>query len=103
MFDVEGLNIKMYEGDFGEKLPINITSGEIIEGDILRFIINTQSHENIIKKEMEVLNNSFVFSLTKEETSLLKSGSYLWGLKQYRDDLLIDTLTANNEFKVVRG
>ena len=99
----EPLGIQMYEGDFGEVLPINITEGEILEGDILRFIIQDLAHKNIINKVVDVSDNSFSFRLTEEETKLLKEGSYKWGLKQYRDHLLIDTLTANNKFKVVRG
>ena len=93
----------MYEGDFGEKLPINITEGEVLEDDVLKFIITTIDHKKVLDKEMEIINNSFKFSLSKDETNLLKSGTYLWGLKQYRDDLLVDTLTANNTFKVKRG
>ena len=93
----------MYEGDFGEKLPINITEGEVLEDDVLKFIITTIDHEKVLDKEMEIIDNSFKFSLNKDETNLLKSGTYLWGLKQYRDDLLVDTLTANNTFKVKRG
>lgn len=103
MFNVDGLDIEMYEGDFGEKLPINITQGEILEGDVLKFIIQTSEHKEVLAKDMEVNENSFNFSLNKEQTSLLKAGTYLWGLKQYRDELLIDTLTANNKFKVIRG
>lgn len=103
MFKVEGLDIEMFEGDFGEKLPMNIIEGDILEDDVLKFIIETSSHNEIINKEVEVSDNSFNFSLKKQETSLLKAGNYLWGLKQYRDDLLVDTLTANNKFKVTRG
>lgn len=99
----EPLGIQMYEGDFGEVLPINITEGEILEGDVLRFIIQDGAHNDMINKVVDVSNNSFGFKLTEEETKLLKEGTYKWGLKQYRDNLLIDTLTANNKFKVIRG
>lgn len=103
MFHGEGLTIEMFKGDFGEKLPINITEGEILEGDILRFIIETPSNEKVINKIVDVYDGMFVFSLTKAETSLLGAGEYLWGLKQYRDDYLVDTLVANNKFIVKRG
>lgn len=97
------LDIEMFEGDFGEILTINIIEGEILEDDILRFIIRNSSHEEIINKAVNVIENSFEFSLTKEDTNLLTCGNYYWGLKQYRDNILVDTLTANNKFKVVRG
>lgn len=103
MFDVKGLEIQMYEGDFGEQLPINIVKGEVLEGDILKFIIQDKRHNDIINKELEPLEDSFIFSLNENETKLLKEDTYLWGLKQYRENYLIDTLTANNIFKVERG
>ena len=99
----EPLGIGMYQGDFGEILPVDVVEGEILEGDILRFIIQDLAHNDIINKVVDVSNNSFGFRLTEEETKLLKEGNYKWGLKQYRDNLLIDTLTANNKFKVIRG
>lgn len=97
------LDIEMFEGDFGEILTVNIIEGEILEDDILRFIIRDSNREEIINKAVKVVENSFEFSLTKEDTNLLTCGTYYWGLKQYRDDTLIDTLTANNKFKVVKG
>ena len=98
-----GLGLSMYEGDFGEQLPIDITEGEVLQGDELKFIIQDEKHRTIINKTLEVEDNSFVFSLTQAQSQKLKEGDYLWGLKQYRNNTLIDTLTANNVFKVVRG
>lgn len=100
MFKVEGLDIEMFEGDFGEILPMTIINGDIVEGDVLRFIIKKDTLQEIINKELEVINNSFNFSLTEQETKLLPSGTYSWGLRQYRDNTLIDTLTGNNYFRV---
>ena len=71
MFDVKGLEIQMYEGDFGEQLPINIVKGEVLEGDVLKFIIQDKRHNDIINKEVQFSNNSFIFSLTENETKLL--------------------------------
>lgn len=103
MFDIAGLKIQMYEGDFGEKLPINIVKGEVLEGDIMRFIIQDRFRNEILNKQIEISDTSLIFSLTEEETKLLKEDTYLWGLKQYRDTYLVDTLTANNIFEVIRG
>lgn len=100
MFKVEGLDIEMFEGDFGEVLPMTVINGEVLEHDILKFIIKDSSFNTIIDKELNVENNAFDFSLTEEETKLLPSGTYSWGLKQYRNDTLIDTLTGNNHFRV---
>lgn len=100
MFKVEGLEIEMFEGDFGEVLPMTVINGEVLEHDILRFIIKDGSFNTIIDKKLDVENNVFNFSLTQEETELLPSGTYSWGLRQYRNDTLVDTLTGNNNFRV---
>ena len=104
MFNTNGLNIEMFEGDYGERLPINVEKGEILEGDILKMIIKTPRHEEIVNKQIELSeDDSFIFFLTKEESESLTKGTYLWSLKQFREGYLIDTLTANNLFKVKRG
>jgi len=104
MFSINGLNIAMFEGDYGERLPINVEKGEILDGDILKVIIKTVRHQEIINKEIELSeDDSFIFFLTKEESAKLSKGTYLWSLKQYREGYLLDTLTANNIFKVKRG
>ncbi len=103
MFKVNSKNITMYEGDYGERLPIRIVQGEILSGDVLKFIIQDYGRKNIIEKVVDVNEESFDFFLTEQETTLLPEGKYLWGLKQYREGLLIDTLTANNTFEVIRG
>ena len=100
MFKVDGLKIEMFEGDFGEVLPMTIINGEVLEHDILRFIIKDTMFNIIIDKKLNVENNAFDFSLTEEETKLLSTGTYSWGLRQYRNDTLVDTLTANNCFEV---
>lgn len=104
MFSINGLNIEMFEGDYGERLPINVEKGEILDGDILKVIIKTVRHQEIINKEIELSeDDSFIFFLSKEESAKLSKGTYLWSLKQYREGYLLDTLTANNIFKVKRG
>lgn len=105
MFRVDDLSITMYEGDFGEILPITITKGNIQIGDIFKFFIKNGSFNNIIDKTIpcDINNKELTFSLTQEESNLLQKGIYIWGIKQYRNTILIDTLTANNLFEVVRG
>lgn len=104
MFKVdEKNNISMYEGDFGEILPITIVSGNVLDGDIIKFIIENMSQKKLINKTLEIKDSKFEFQLTKEETEKLVKGDYYWGLKQFRGDTLIDTLEANKTFKVLRG
>lgn len=103
MYKIREKDITMYEGDFGERLPISIIEGDILPGDILKFIIKDHKNNKIVEKQLSVVNNKFEFFLTEQETKLLPEGKYMWGLIQYREGLLIDTLTANNTFEVIRG
>lgn len=103
MYTIREKDITMYEGDYGERLPISIIQGNVLPGDVLKFTIKDYQNNKIIEKQLSVANNKFEFFLTEQETKLLPEGKYVWGLKQYREGLLADTLTANNDFIVVRG
>lgn len=103
MYKIKENNIEMFEGDYGEILPITIIEGDVLEGDVLKMVIQDLNHHTIIDKTLTKNRDKFEFSLTSQETEKLKDGKYLWGLKQYREGLLIDTLSGNNEFKVTKG
>lgn len=104
MFKVENNNkIKMNEGDFGLTLPIGFT--EFLDGDSITVIIKDRKDENIklLNKNFIVQNNKIDFILTEEETSKLKKGTYLYGIKQYRVGQLKNTIATDNIFEVEEG
>lgn len=100
----DGRNIMMAEGDFGETLPFELSGEGIEEGDVfvLKIKKNIKSEE-IIKKEFTLENNCFNLSFTKEEAKKINEGNYLWGLKQYRNDKLINTIVQAEKFIVQKG
>lgn len=103
MLDARGYTISTYEGDYGEELPINIVRGDILDTDAVKFILEDRFRNVIITKELKMSQNTCFISFTAEEAAKLQADTYLWGLKQYRGDNLVDTLTANNLFRVLRG
>lgn len=101
--------IYMDEGDFGLSLPFKIKIG-VEPADIIRFSIKKNKYidEVIIEKEFSNLadeNDEFVFDLeiTKEESERLKEGTYKWGIKQYRNDELLNTIVDEESFIVKKG
>lgn len=105
MFKISNKRITMNEGDYGEKIIFNVTSGNILETDTVLFVIeNKATKEDIISKEMTISENKLEVALSQEESlKLKKEETYLWGILQKRDGMLVDTLEINNSFEVVRG
>lgn len=107
MFRVKNKNIYMTENDFGVVLPIKFISGDVLETDTIKFIIYKEKNEDekeiIITKDFSVVDNILEFELTKEESVLLEKDVYKYGIKQYRDNDLVDTVIVDRQFIVERG
>ncbi len=108
MLRVNGNKIRMDEGDYGLFLPFKI-SGDVLATDKIEFRIKDNSYSDLIlKKDFTDLveeDGKFVFKLsfTKEESDKLKEGTYHYGIKQYRDDVLLNTIVEDETFKVDKG
>lgn len=107
MFRVKNKNIYMTENDFGVKLPIKFVLGNVLETDTIKFIIYKEKSEDekeiILTKDFSALDNVFEFVLTKEESSLLERGVYKYGVKQYREESLVDTISVDRSFYIEEG
>lgn len=104
MFKVDDYKkITMNEGDFGLILPISFS--DFLNGDTVTVLIKDKKDETIklLNKEFTVQNNKIDFILTEEETSKLKKGTYLYGIKQYRVGQLKNTIATDNIFEVEEG
>ena len=102
MLNGNGTSIHMAEGDFGEEMPFVITGEDIEKDDIFVFKIKNKEKE-IIKKNYTLNERVFLLSFTEEESKLLPAGNYRWGLKQYREGKLINTIVLSEQFRVERG
>lgn len=92
-------NIVMNEGDFGVELPMTI--GNTLDTDTIKFIIYDASDNEIVNKTLPYRNNTFIFELTKEESSRLAKNNYLYKIVQYRNDIMQNTLTEDSMFKII--
>lgn len=91
-------DITIYQGDFGVKLPITITN--TLSTDKIEFEIYNDFEETIIKKILPYEDEKWIFKLTKEDSEKLAIKKYSYSIKQYRDDILRNTIIKNALFEV---
>lgn len=98
------LKITMDYGDWGVEIPFSIT-GDICPSDELVFIIAQRICEEpiIIKMGHTTAEGYYSVTLSKEESSLLNAGKYIWGLQQYRDTEFLNTIVNGSKLEVVKG
>ena len=104
MFKINGKNIEMNKGDYGNILPIKITN--VLPSDTIKFtIMEINSNKIIIDKELPYNNDTekYEYSLTKEETDKLQIKNYVYSIKQIRDGKLYNTININSPYYVTRG
>ena len=87
MIKIDGKTIKMNEGDYGEIITFNLTSGNILSTDDITFIIeDIANKEHILTKKVDIINqNTFELSFTQSESNQLTINKYLWGILWERD------------------
>lgn len=98
MTKIDGKDITINYGDFGIKTPITITN--VLETDTLKFEIYDVSNNIIVEKDLPYEDGKWIFELTKEESQKLNIQNYMYSIKQYRDDVLQNTINKNSLFKV---
>ena len=104
MFKVEEntKRITMNVGDFGIILPIRFRDG-VLDTDIINFIIKKPNGEEVINKPFNPIDGILKLQFTKEETALLPKGEYLYGMKQFRDTTLVNSVAVGKNFIVKEG
>ena len=97
-------SIKMNEGDFGVILTFCFDD---IEGTDIKFkIYEISDKSSIIEKTFkssDIVDNKIDLELTQEESNKLEKKSYYWGLYQYVENKLKNTLIVNKIFQVEEG
>ena len=95
MYKIDGLNIKMTEGDYGVILPIELETENEETFDVDDFFamkiydgLNTLPLITKIYEYSEFENDTIPFTLTQEETALLKVGNeYIYDIEWYQNDI----------------
>ena len=95
--------IGITEGDFGITLPIEIEGIEISSNEQFDIKIFEKVNEPPIltKTFSNISNNTIEFKLTKEESELLKVGSYYYDIDWYEGENFLSNITAKAKFKVL--
>ena len=95
--------IGMIEDDFGIVLPIEIEGIEITTEDqfSIKIFKNINEEPIITKTYSNIFDNTINFELTKEESQLLKKGSYYYDLDWYQENKFLGNLIAKARFKVL--
>ena len=95
--------IGMVEGDFGIVLPIEIEGAELSSNDQISInIFDRTSEEPLITKTFNnITNNTIDFKLTKEESQLLKVGTYYYDIDWFQGENFLGNITAKAKFKVL--
>lgn len=103
MWNVNGNNLQMCEGDFGLKLPIKITGVTFTASDEAKLTIKSAVNGDVIltKTFTDITQNTVQFEITENETALLKAGSYVYRLDWYQDGAFFCNLIPTALFKVV--
>lgn len=101
--------ITMDYGDYGLNLPITITKGDVSQTDVIKFTIAKTEYSDPIHEteynDIQIIDGkpTFNISFTQEESEKLKEGTYVYGLKQYRNGQFLNTIVNQAQFIVDKG
>lgn len=104
MFKVTDNNIEMTEGDYGIVLPMDLElEGTISASDSFKITIYEAIDADpiITKPYNNISDNRIEFSLTEEESKLLKAGKrYYWDLDWYFEKIFLNNIVAKAKLKI---
>lgn len=105
MLRVNGKQLIMNQGDYGETITFKLCHGNILENDTVTVIIeDKRTLNNVLEIAADIVDSTtFEITITEQQTDLLPVGTYLWGILWERDGVLVDTLEVNNYLTVERG
>ena len=86
MWNVNGQELKMCEGDWGIKLPITIGGTTLTASDELKLVIKASENGNavITKVYTDISQNTVELEFTEAESALLSVGTYYCTLDWYQ-------------------
>lgn len=100
MWNVNGNNIQMTEGDFGVKLPITVTGITLGEYDFIKVTIKSGEATVIEKDFSEIIQNTINLEFTEAESALLPVGTYSYSLDWYQLGAFMCNIIPSGRFVV---
>ena len=103
MWNVNGQDLKMCEGDWGIKLPVTISGTTLTASDELLFTLKEAVNGNTIltKTFSNITQNTIDLELTEAESALLPVGGYAYSLDWYQNGAFMCNIIPTGAFKVV--
>ena len=103
MWNVNGNDITMTEGDYGLELPITFSDVTLTNADAVKLTIKaTPNGTALIEKTFTgISENTVNFKLTAAESALLPVGKYVYVLDWYQDGEFFCNAIPMAAFKVV--
>lgn len=101
MWNVNGLQLNMTEGDWGVKLPVTVSGVTFANNDSVKIVIKSGETTIIEKEYTNISQNTVNLELTEAESALLPVGSYVYRLDWYQDGAFMCNIIPISTFKVV--
>ena len=104
MWNVQGNNLTMAEGDWGIALRTNLTGMTFTENDQVKLVIKTAVNAEpplIEKTYSDITGNAIDIELTQAESALLPVGSYVYRLDWFQNGVFMCNLIDKAKLKVV--
>ena len=101
MWNVNGLQLNMTEGDWGVKLPVTVSGVTFTNNDSVKIVIKSGERTIIEKEYTNITQNTVNLELTEAESALLPVGSYVYRLDWYQDGAFMCNIIPISTFKVV--
>lgn len=103
MWNVNGQDLKMVEGDWGIQLPVTVSGTTLTASDELKLTIKTAINgDTIISKTFtDISKNTVNLELTEAESALLPVGTYVYLLDWYQSGAFMCNIIPSAQFKVV--
>ena len=103
MWNVNGQDLKMVEGDWGIQLPVTVSGTTLTASDELKLTIKTALNgDTIVSKAFtNIQQNTVNLELTEAESALLPVGSYVYLLDWYQSGAFMCNIIPSALFKVV--
>lgn len=101
MWNVNGIQLNMTEGDWGIKLPVTVTGVTFAANDSVKIVIKSGETTVIEKEYTNITQNTVNLELTESESALLPVGSYVYRLDWYQDGAFMCNIIPISTFKVV--
>ena len=101
MWNVSGNSLSMAEGDWGVKLPVNVSGVTFSASDSIKIVIKNGETTLVEKEYTNITQNTVNLELTEAESALLPVGNYVYRLDWYQDGAFMCNIIPISTFKVV--